>query len=220
MEQKWATIEKEAYAVIYALQKLRTYLWGSDFTIYTDHKLLKSLFLQEVQNTRIQRWAVLKAEFGADIKYRPGKCHVRADMLSRIRPGNEIATFDTKEFIHPDGFLDDHCDMRIPLEADNLDKDLIQKGQRKEFPAALQEALHPSTEEDSHYIVSKVLLYSLKPVSPIAAQYPLLVLPKAVRDKVIERCHKEMGHQAIQKTMERLRDSYVWPGMRKEKFGG
>ena len=25
-----------------------------------------------------------------------------------------------------------------------------------------------------------------------------------------------MGHQAIQKTMERLRDSYVWPGMRKD----
>ena len=31
-ERKWATIEKEAYAVVYALQKLRTYLWGAEFT--------------------------------------------------------------------------------------------------------------------------------------------------------------------------------------------
>ena len=157
MEQKWATIEKEAYAVIYALQKLRTYLWGSDFTIYTDHKPLKSLFLQEVQNTRIQRWAVLKAEFGADIKYRPGKCHVRADMLSRIQPGHEVATFDTEEYIHPDGFPDYNCYMRIPLEADKLDKHHIEMGQKEEFPAAFQEAV---TEEDSHYIISKGLLYS------------------------------------------------------------
>ena len=45
----WATIEKEAYAVIYALNKLRLYLYGAAFTIYTGHKPLKALFLSEVK---------------------------------------------------------------------------------------------------------------------------------------------------------------------------
>ena len=68
-QRTWATMEKEAYAIVYALNKLKTYLWGAQFTIYTDHKPLKSLFIQEVQNTKVQRWAVLISEFGAPIQY-------------------------------------------------------------------------------------------------------------------------------------------------------
>ena len=67
---RWATIEKEAYAVVYALTKLRPYVYGSEFIIYTDHKPLKALFLLAVKNTKIQRWAVLIAEYGAPIEYR------------------------------------------------------------------------------------------------------------------------------------------------------
>lgn len=37
-------IEKEAYAIVYALQKLHYYLDGEEFGIKTDHKLLKYLF--------------------------------------------------------------------------------------------------------------------------------------------------------------------------------
>ena len=43
-QRKWAVIEKEAWAVVYSLKKLRPYLYGADFTILTDHKPLKSFF--------------------------------------------------------------------------------------------------------------------------------------------------------------------------------
>ena len=66
-QRKYAVIEKEAFAVVYALKKLRPYLWGAQFTVYTDHKPLKSLFFNEVKNTRVQRWAVLIAEYGCEI---------------------------------------------------------------------------------------------------------------------------------------------------------
>ena len=85
VQRRWATIEKEAFAVVCALQKLRPYLLGADFTVYTDHKPLKSLFTKEMANTKIQRWAVLLAEYGAKIEYRQGKNNIRADMLSRIQ---------------------------------------------------------------------------------------------------------------------------------------
>ena len=94
---KWATIEKEAYAVVYCLKKLRAYLLGSEFTVFTDHKPLLCLFTKEMVNTHIQRWAVLLAEFGAKIQYRKGKNNVRADMLSRIDNQSEIAVFDAGE---------------------------------------------------------------------------------------------------------------------------
>ena len=43
-QQCWSTVEVEAWAIVYALQKLRTYLFGADFTVYSDHKPLMSLF--------------------------------------------------------------------------------------------------------------------------------------------------------------------------------
>jgi hypothetical protein len=71
-QRRWAVIEKEAYGVIYCMKKLRAYLLGSEFTVFTDHKPLLSLFTKEMANTKIQRWAVLLAEYNARIKYRPG----------------------------------------------------------------------------------------------------------------------------------------------------
>jgi hypothetical protein len=53
-QRRWATIEKEAWAVIYALNKLRPYLWGAQFIVYTDHKPLLSLFKQEIRNCKLQ----------------------------------------------------------------------------------------------------------------------------------------------------------------------
>ena len=43
-QQRWPVIEKEVYAIVYALQKLDYYLNGAQFTIKTDHKPLKYLF--------------------------------------------------------------------------------------------------------------------------------------------------------------------------------
>ena len=96
-QRKWAVIEKEAWAVVYSLKKLRPYLYGAEFTILTDHKPLKALFLSEVNNTRIQRWAVLIAEHGAPIEYRKGSNNIRADMLSRILPVQEIGVIDAED---------------------------------------------------------------------------------------------------------------------------
>ena len=39
----WATIEKEAYAVIFCLRKFRNWIFGSDITVYSDHCPLKYL---------------------------------------------------------------------------------------------------------------------------------------------------------------------------------
>lgn len=55
---------REHFVIVYALNKLWPDLYAVDFVIYTDHKPLKSLFLLEVKNTKIQRWAVLIAGYG------------------------------------------------------------------------------------------------------------------------------------------------------------
>ena len=73
------------------LSTLRPYLYGAQFTILTDHKPLKSLFLNEIKNTKIQRWAMLIAEYGMPIEHHSGKNNVRADMLSRLSHDDHVS---------------------------------------------------------------------------------------------------------------------------------
>ena len=96
-QRRWAVTEKECFAIVVSLDKLKPYLYGAQFVINTDHKALKSLFTKQMNNTRIQRWAILLAECNAEIKYLPGKYNGRADMCSRIPVPKFINVIDTSE---------------------------------------------------------------------------------------------------------------------------
>ena len=83
-KQKWPTIEREAFAIVYSLEKLRPILIGTDVTVYTDHKPLKHLFTSEMKNPRIQRWAIILGEYACKIEYISDPKNAAADMLSRL----------------------------------------------------------------------------------------------------------------------------------------
>ena len=206
----WATIEKEAYAVVHALTKLRPYLYGAEFVIYTDHKPLKSLFLSEVKNTKIQRWAVLIAEYGAPIEYRKGAHNIRVDMLSRIRgPTPEVSAIDTTDVWFAAEDLEGEHPNAIPWEFDKLEKEELRKEQKdmSEYQLAF--------EEDSGYELKDGLLYTLHTPAN-GTEYPRLVLPPSCRYQVIRWAHTEVGHQSVRKTLDRLQEAYKWPGQRKD----
>ena len=67
-QQKGPIIEKEAYAIYYALQKLDHYLHGATFVIKTDHKPLKYLLSSEMKNRKVQMWAMVIASYNCEIE--------------------------------------------------------------------------------------------------------------------------------------------------------
>ena len=83
-QTRWATIEKEVYAIHYALQKLDLYLHDAQFVIRTDHKPLQYLLGAPMQNRKIQMWALSIAGYNCSIEYLPGKDNLIADLLSRM----------------------------------------------------------------------------------------------------------------------------------------
>ena len=206
-QRKWATIEKECFAVVYCLDKLRCYLLGSDFVVYTDHKPLLSLFTQQMKNTKIQRWGILFEEFGAVIKYRPGANNVRADMLSRIVT-QDIAVIDmSTEWVHLENAQ--HSEFHL---YDHLDKEQLVKEQKLEF----KNEILSTQEPDSNYIIYNDLLYSCSRTNRFEPRYPRIVLPTSFRKQIIQRCHNETAHSGTIKTMSLVQEGYVWPGMKKE----
>ena len=80
---KWSVVEKEAFAIHFALQKLDYYLHNSSFVIRTDHKPLKYLLESPMQNKKIQLWALSMSGYNCSIEYIAGTTNTCADLLSR-----------------------------------------------------------------------------------------------------------------------------------------
>ena len=83
-ELKFPIIEKEALALIWGINYFRSYLFGSKFLVYTDHKPLRYMATTKNPSMRLQRWAASLSEYDFEIVFIPGKENVVADALSRI----------------------------------------------------------------------------------------------------------------------------------------
>ena len=63
-QRNYTTIEKELLAVVvYALDKFRAYLVGSDVIMFTDHSALKCLLTKQDAKARLIIWVLLLQEF-------------------------------------------------------------------------------------------------------------------------------------------------------------
>ncbi|KAK1433348.1 hypothetical protein QVD17_10258 [Tagetes erecta] len=82
-ETGYATHDLELGAIVFALKIWRHYLYGSKFTVYSDHKSLKHIFDQKELNMRQRRWMEILSDYDFDLHYHPGKANVVADALSR-----------------------------------------------------------------------------------------------------------------------------------------
>ena len=59
----YATTEKEILAVVFAIDKFRSYLVGTKVIVYTDHAALQYLFTKKDAKPRLIRWILLLQEF-------------------------------------------------------------------------------------------------------------------------------------------------------------
>ena len=81
-QSNYTTMEKEFLAIVFALEKFRSYIVGSPITIFTDHAVLKYLLSKQDTTPRLTRWILLCKEFNLTIKDKKGVENVVADHLS------------------------------------------------------------------------------------------------------------------------------------------
>ena len=82
-ERNFSTIEREALAIVWGVQKFQNYLMGVHFTLETDHHPLQYLDTAKFQNSRIMRWSLLLQPYRFTVRAIKGSDNVGADFLSR-----------------------------------------------------------------------------------------------------------------------------------------
>ena len=90
-QRAWSTIEKEAFAAIWALKRFRNWIFGKPVTLFTDHDPLTFLTEAAPKSAKLMRWALALQEYDVTFCYKKGKLNVAADCLSRMGQSDDNA---------------------------------------------------------------------------------------------------------------------------------
>jgi hypothetical protein len=102
MQKKISVTERELLAIVWGCKQFRQFLYGTKFTIVTDHKPLTWVFNVKDPSSRLLRWRIKLEEYDYDIVYKPGVRNTNADALSRINmpevnTATEVSSEPTEE---------------------------------------------------------------------------------------------------------------------------
>ncbi len=68
-EARYSATDKETLAVVLTCRNFHHYLWGTHFTVITDHQPLTSIFKRKTKSPRMNRWILEMQEYNYGIQY-------------------------------------------------------------------------------------------------------------------------------------------------------
>ena len=80
----WATLTKEAYAMLMSVKKLSYYIDTAKITVKSNHLPLKKFLEKNTLNSKVNNWAVELESQNITFEYIPGILNTLADTLSRL----------------------------------------------------------------------------------------------------------------------------------------
>ena len=84
-EKRYTITEIECLALIHAVKAYHSFLAYQKFVVYTDHISLKWLQNIKQHNGRLFRWSLQLQSYDFEVRYRPGRKNVNADVISRLQ---------------------------------------------------------------------------------------------------------------------------------------
>ena len=106
-QQRWAQIEKELFAVLFAYKRFHQYVYGKLVTVESDHRPVEFIFQKPFSQAppRLQKMLLQLQEYDINLVYKRGKEMYLADTLSRAYPPEIIyedfeRDIDSEKFIH------------------------------------------------------------------------------------------------------------------------
>ncbi|CAF1488885.1 unnamed protein product [Adineta steineri] len=241
-ERKYKTIEREALAIFWCMNKLQQYLGGRDVMIHTDHKPLEQFQRKYKFNCkRIEEWLLKYQDMipqMVDVKYKKGCLNGDADGLSRPELYEQID--------ESAGINDDHLTLNVITRsmtrrtAQVINNDTgstpttIQPAATKQLPMTFDfgierireeqkkdgdvQSIIKSIRQQPSYIIDQNVLYKVVSRHNSRTKIKLIYLPSSMRTEVLMSYHDHptAGHFGSKRTWMKLRDCCYWPKMRGE----
>ncbi|CAF4939190.1 unnamed protein product, partial [Rotaria sp. Silwood1] len=207
-EQKYSVIEKECLAMVWCITKLRPYLYGREFTLITDHHPLCWLNKQSSKNGRLDRWSLQLQEYSFDIKHTPGSSNCVADCLSRYplqQPDNVVE--EQLEVMH--GQIN-NISTAITSTFDSTK--IQEQQQRDKRIKQLYDQLASGKQHQSYTLENGIVYKNLHRTNHMILKVPYV--PTSMIEQLLQAYHNSptAGHLGINKTWNKIRDRYFWPG--------
>ena len=211
-ERNYSATEREALAVIWALQKFRGYVEALETTVFTDHQALRWVLSKNAPEGRLARWALALQQYDLVIKYLPGCRNHLADLLSR--PREEETTINLKTIECFEASFNITSDLQEIRTKQILDPELKQIIHALEDPETNMVIV--SNYSNKGYFLSRGILYKYPP-DEVEAE-PQLVVPKNMVEETIKINHDHplAGHGGSHRTLLRIRSRYFWRTMLKD----
>lgn len=99
-ETRYAQIEKELLAVVFACSKFNDYIYGKPVTVETDHQPLVTIIKKPISTApaRLQRMMLQLQKYNINLVYKKGKHMYLADTLSRAPRASTLQHTNEKNY--------------------------------------------------------------------------------------------------------------------------
>ena len=212
-QQNYATIELEALAIKWGIEKCSYYLKAMpSFIVVTDHKPLKGIFakdLQDMTNQRLVNFREKLVDYNFEVEWDAGKNHLIADALSRA-PVND-AEVNMLEEVFAD--IDEALCLKVSEDpALQLLYDAAEKDETYQCLIAALRTNNPSeVPSDFQGVWADI---SLMDDALLVVDGNKIVVPQSARKEILRLLH--LPHTGVVKTIENARQLYFWPTMRND----
>ncbi|KAJ0169313.1 hypothetical protein K1T71_015197 [Dendrolimus kikuchii] len=213
-QTRYAQIEKEMLAIVFAVERFRQYIYGrSDVTIHSDHKPLEALFSKPLVSVpaRLQRMMMRVQGYEFKVIYTPGKYMYIADTLSRA-PLKELMQDGVSAEVETQT-----CFMlqNVPFSPQKLEKIQNEVKKDRECTLLLNYVLKgwPRNRRDVNENIKVFWPYreQLNYLAGIIFKGDRVFIPSALRAEMLSRVHE--GHLGIERCKRRAREVMFWPGL-------
>ena len=208
-QRNYTTSEKELLAVVYALDKFRAYLVGSNIIIFTNHSALKYLLTKQNAKYRLIKWVLLLQEFKLQIKDKNGVKNVMANHLSKLTVAHNIHN--------------------PPINDEFLEESLLLVENAPWYAhianfLAIGEISSELKAQDKKYFFTKIHSFYREETflfKYFANQIIRRCVPKGEQQGILNHCHESAfgGHFASQKiAMKVLQSGFYWSSLFKDAY--